>query len=336
MRTSAVAALVLTAACAGRVDVDTCNDDRDCPARERCADGACAPRDEDPVAPDDAGAAVPDAGAGLDAGARADAGFDEGGRSDAGGDGGDDGVDAGARDAGVTDAGVLDAGALDAGAIDGGAADAGDCEGTAPSGCDADDASLVGCWTFDADLPTIVKDGSSYGHHGTAQGVEHVPGVVGTALRVDDDVGGHVEIGGSPSLTPSDAVSVAAWVQLESPVPANGRYGVVDQNGVYALFVYEDGPRCFSHGASASASPPLPVGVWVHLACTASSTGGVRLYVDGVERAVVPAQAPGAAAPSLRIGSNDPSGDHLDGVVDEVRVWTRARSPAEVCRDARR
>jgi hypothetical protein len=36
----------------------------------------------------------------------------------------------------------------------------------------------------------------------------------------------------------------------------------------------------------------------------------------------------------LCIGSNSPSGDNFDGLIDEVRIFSVARSATQICNDA--
>jgi hypothetical protein len=36
----------------------------------------------------------------------------------------------------------------------------------------------------------------------------------------------------------------------------------------------------------------------------------------------------------ISVGSNSPSGDNLQGLIDNVRVWTRVRNDSEICQTA--
>jgi hypothetical protein len=72
------------------------------------------------------------------------------------------------------------------------------------------------------------------------------------------------------------------------------------------------------------------VGRWSHLGVTYDGTA-VRLYVNGVEAASESASGPiRRTTDPLWIGGNRPYGEYFKGVVDEVRVYDRALSPAEV------
>jgi hypothetical protein len=77
----------------------------------------------------------------------------------------------------------------------------------------------------------------------------------------------------------------------------------------------------------------IPVGRWTNLALTYNGAT-LRLY----ENAVEVAQRTGTgriASPALplRVGGNRPYGEHFEGLIDDVRVYDRALSPAELHRD---
>ena len=78
---------------------------------------------------------------------------------------------------------------------------------------------------------------------------------------------------------------------------------------------------------------PLPLRRWSHLAATYDGTT-LRLYVNGTlasSRAVSGAM-PSSTGP-LRIGGNSVWGEYFTGLIDEVRVYNRALSAAEVQAD---
>jgi hypothetical protein len=60
----------------------------------------------------------------------------------------------------------------------------------------------------------------------------------------------------------------------------------------------------------------------------------LRLYVNGVQAATL-AQTGSIETPStpLRIGGNVPYGEYFQGLIDEVRVYNRALSAAEIQSD---
>ena len=83
-----------------------------------------------------------------------------------------------------------------------------------------------------------------------------------------------------------------------------------------------------------SAIPSLTAGAWAHIAMTYDGTRQ-RLYINGVEvlnRAQTGSVAVSAGA--LRIGGNASwAGEFFRGLIDEVRVYNRALSAAEIAAD---
>jgi hypothetical protein len=77
----------------------------------------------------------------------------------------------------------------------------------------------------------------------------------------------------------------------------------------------------------------LPVNTWSHIATTYDRTNW-RFYVNGVQvatRAYTPAIQ--ASTGALRIGGNSIWSEWFAGQIDEVRVYDRALSAAEVAGD---
>ena len=77
----------------------------------------------------------------------------------------------------------------------------------------------------------------------------------------------------------------------------------------------------------------LPANVWTHLAGTYDGAT-VRLFVNGTQ--VASAAITGAIATStgaLRIGGNSMWGEYFQGTIDEVRIYNRALTPAEIQTD---
>ena len=204
-------------------------------------------------------------------------------------------------------------------------------------------AGLVGWWSFDEPAGTPVAfDISGHRLGGEVLGLERVPGIVGSAI---DCRGGVVLVPDDPRLSVGDALTIDCWVRTDvagqndtwivNRIQGGGldtgfRFGMVAGRPCFAL------PQTdWSHHLAAPA--PLPLGRWVHLAATFDGRT-MRLYVDGDE--VASRDRPGRVNPShfdLVIGSFAPgTRAHFTGLVDEVRLFSRALSTAEIriCREA--
>jgi hypothetical protein len=105
--------------------------------------------------------------------------------------------------------------------------------------------------------------------------------------------------------------------------------GIVDTSGGEPLLPAGGGTF---DGTTQDADAPLanPVNRWSHLALTYDGTT-LRLYVNGNQ--MVSHAATGAirrTTDPLWIGGNRPYGEYFQGLIDEVRVYDRVLSPAEV------
>ena len=164
-----------------------------------------------------------------------------------------------------------------------------------------------------------------------------VSGKYGTAAQFDgtDDY-----LGGPASLDTSKSFSVAAWVKLDSK--GTGDRTAVSQMGTITHAFYlqydraQDRWRVEMPNADAASptwqkatSTSVPqTGVWTHLAATYDAqVGELKLYVNGVLEATATGVVSFPASGELRIGK---AFDYWHGAIDEVSLWNRVISPAEV------
>ncbi|MFE7504771.1 LamG-like jellyroll fold domain-containing protein [Promicromonospora sp. NPDC057488] len=187
-----------------------------------------------------------------------------------------------------------------------------------------------------------------------ADGASYVDGAINRGLLLDGE-SGHAS---APNAVRTDAsFSVSAWVRLDD---ASGARAAVSQDGTrYSGFVLwqrpdedgdgeDDGGRwAFGMACSdveykgtsiASSAEPSETGVLTHLAGTYDArTRKLTLYVDGEKAGEV---TRGAACPDwdangdVQVGrtmwGGDAARDHWDGLVDEVRLYERTLTAAEV------
>jgi Concanavalin A-like lectin/glucanases superfamily len=77
----------------------------------------------------------------------------------------------------------------------------------------------------------------------------------------------------------------------------------------------------------------VTTGQWVHVAATRTqATGLVQVFVNGTleNSRVLPNTNPLSDNPTITIGGNVVDGRYYNGDMDEVRLWTVVRSPAEI------
>ena len=141
-----------------------------------------------------------------------------------------------------------------------------------------------------------------------------------------------VTIADDPSLDLSRAMTLEAWVR---PSRRGARSVLVKERGPrlsYGLYARPSG-HVFTNAEHALRAPALPLRRWSHLAMTWDGSV-MRVYRDGVQ---VASHALSGAAPvsdgPLRIGGNAIWPEFFKGDIDEVRVYDRSLSAAEIARD---
>ena len=201
--------------------------------------------------------------------------------------------------------------------------------------CNPADPRLGGCWTFDNDGPVNsaggVIDNSGNNNHGTATALNYVAGL--DALAVDFDGSGEIHVADSPSLDCSESMTIEAWVYPRS-LPSSGRVGIVDNDGQYALFLYNSNRvRCSAGGFSYYATGPEE-GEWSHVACLFDGPNNtIDIFINGqpVYSDIWTGTISTISSSDFTIGCNSPSGESIDGLIDTARLWCAPLDPDELC-----
>jgi len=204
-------------------------------------------------------------------------------------------------------------------------------------------AGLVAAYSFDEGAGTFVADSSGNNNLGTLKGsvAWTTGGRFGNALSFS---GGTITVPAAASLDLTTAMTLEAWVY---PTAAPSTWGTVvmkEQSGEFVYTLYAGSPSAqpyalINTGNSAStesgtfAPTTLPVNTWSHLTSTYDGAN-VRLYVNGVLMGSQPASGSIATSSgALMLGGNNVWGEYLSGVIDEVRIYNRALSLAEIQAD---
>jgi hypothetical protein len=195
-------------------------------------------------------------------------------------------------------------------------------------------SDLVGWWRFDEGTGSVASDSSENENTGTISGATWVDGKYGGALSFNG-VNNYVNCGSASSLDLNQAVTVEAWV---NPASTNSYQAIVDKgwDAAYTLMVTNVGTFRFqirdATGTYRANSPPLTVGVWTHVVGTYNATTkSVKIYVNGVLQSSAEAQgAILSTAYPLNIGKAAQYGPAFNGIIDEVRIYNRALSAAEI------
>jgi concanavalin A-like lectin/glucanase superfamily protein len=183
-----------------------------------------------------------------------------------------------------------------------------------------------------------VLDLSGSGNDGTIQrAIWTAAGHSGSALSFGSNT--WVTIADAASLDLTNGMTLEAWVRSTSNNnPRTIIYKERSTGFSYALF----GSDSSSHPTtsvrtnanfSANGPSPIPTNVWTHLAATYDGTR-VRLFVNGVE---IDNNAGGLADHDERGSAPDrwqfDQGEYFRGLIDDVRIYNRALSAAEIQAD---
>ena len=201
---------------------------------------------------------------------------------------------------------------------------------------------LVAAYGFDAGTGTTVADSSLFNNTGTAANTTwNATGKYGKGLTFNGATS-RVTVPDANSLDLSSAMTVEAWV---NPTSAAGWQSLVLKENpaagdlTYALYGNEPalgaGGWVVTGGATKAAenTARLPLNTWTHVAATYDGAN-IRLYQNGTLLVTTPwtgTMANGTGP--LAIGSNSIWGEYFTGNLDEVRVYNRALSAAEIVND---
>jgi hypothetical protein len=210
---------------------------------------------------------------------------------------------------------------------------------------------LVGYWPLNSTSGDVAYDASGNGQNGILvnypgnQGA-WVSGQVGGALQFNSSASEYVSI---PSFTePTTTMTISAWVNETTPA-LWGTIVSANWNGLYGLSVFGNSSRSglmsdyFSqpnpqgiavNNATESLVGPLSLNTW-YLMTMVITGNSVLIYRDGqlsggvgYTGSLLP-----SSSPLLTIGGLSyygPGDGYWNGEIQDVALWTRALSPAEI------
>jgi hypothetical protein len=202
----------------------------------------------------------------------------------------------------------------------------------------AAEPGLVGWWQFNEGSGTKAADSSGSGNDGTLSGpVTWDTGWDGTACLSFNGPYNFVRVPDSASLNMTDGITIAAWVNprwtgnnrimQKSTEGSDNQYRLLKEGGNNIRFHVPPFPNLEATGF-------IPAkGEWSHLAGTYDGKE-VRIYING--KMVASQAASGRMDISngpLFIGtkhSTAPAGDEYNGLMDDVRIYNRGLSEAEI------
>jgi len=199
------------------------------------------------------------------------------------------------------------------------------------------DVSQVLHLPFDYDDGSYARDRSGYGNHGTIYGATGTDGKIGIALSFDG-VDDYVEVPYSTTLDLKTSWTVEAWIKhrdVSTPIRQEYVRGIDTAGAAQYYMLLEAGTILIAFYNSVYGWYPLNSGfspsnnIWYNVAGSWDGTT-LRIYVNGeLKNSGVPGFSPDKDLLKVRIGMYDPSRP-MNGPIDEVRIYNRALSAAEI------
>jgi glucose/arabinose dehydrogenase len=201
---------------------------------------------------------------------------------------------------------------------------------------------LVAAYSFREGTGTAIGDSSGNGNNGTlVGGTWTTAGRNGSAL-VFNGTSTMVTVPDAPSLDLTTGMTLEAWVNptlddaswrsvIFKERPGGMLYSLYAANGAH-----RPTGQVFVANAErdATGQAPVQVGTWSHLATTYDGSN-VRFYANGVLAGTLPFSGSLASTTNpLRIGGNTIWGEFFSGMIDDVRIYSRALTAAEIQSDS--
>jgi hypothetical protein len=199
---------------------------------------------------------------------------------------------------------------------------------------------LVAAYNFNAGTGTTLADSSGNANTGTITGATwSTAGKTGGALSFNG-TSNYVQVADSASLDLTTGMTLEAWLRPSALGTAWRTALFKTQPGgfVYTLYANQDTTRPVGQvniggEINAVGSAGLALNAWSHLAATFDGSA-LRVYVNGslVATTVITGSIP-ISTGVLRMGGNSVWGEWFAGLMDDVRIYNRALTQAQLQTD---
>lgn len=220
-------------------------------------------------------------------------------------------------------------------------------------GCSAgqNDPSLLAYYAFDDGSGASVKDCSGHGHDGVIVGTPTwtTTGKHGGALAFNG-TNTCVNLGSAADLR-LGTFTLTAWANATAYVSGTGLNGQIlskaegNPNAIGWRFATVASPNLFEAKLAVNGGGPFTLaspggqatGAWIHVALVLAPNKRGDIYVNTTRVAsnATPPAIYEEIAASMRIGCNGGAKDYFAGQLDELRIYTRELSDAEIAAVAR-
>ena len=209
------------------------------------------------------------------------------------------------------------------------------------------DPSLVGCWQMEEGSGSVLLDGSSFTNDASVIGSPAwVAGKVGTYALDLNGTSQYATVPDNASLDITNQITIAAWIKPSvngtqylvkkgnrSVTPASGyELSLATSSGSTGAFFFRinDSSTCRVDSTILYSNY---FGTWVHVAATYDHAN-LHIYVNGVQvddaATSCTVNIVTDTSKVLAIGAQSDGGSKFTGSMDDVRVYNRALSAAEI------
>jgi fibronectin type 3 domain-containing protein len=209
-------------------------------------------------------------------------------------------------------------------------------------------SGLVAAYSFNEGAGTTVADASGHGLTGTVQGATWVTGGrYGNALSFDGTTS-FVDLGNPTALQLTGSMTLSAWVKAAANPADDGQIIAKSDNG--SGWQLKSSPDTGPHTFGVSVTPAgttthtqrysvtqRALGTWYYVSGVYDAAAGtLNIFVNGVlDSGVLTGAVPASQANSnvnVNIGRRT-GGFYFNGMIDEVRIYNRALTGAEIQAD---
>ncbi|MHC4353857.1 MAG: LamG domain-containing protein [Planctomycetota bacterium] len=196
------------------------------------------------------------------------------------------------------------------------------------------DPDLIGWWKLDNVAGNTVLDWSGYGNDGTLGGdPELIEGAIGMGLDLDGATE-HISMDGVADDLTANVFTLSVWIKTTMTSGEGVVFGTNTGGSHDLIFGVNDGELWVEDSAHSTfpAPPAINDNQW-HMITYVRNMANATVYVDGVQVGTDAADNDPAAETRWSIGQewdgSSPS-DLYRGMVDDVRIYSKALAPDEV------
>ena len=195
---------------------------------------------------------------------------------------------------------------------------------------------LVGNWTFDGkNMVSNVADSSGQGNNGLMSGFTSTSsavtaGKVGQGLKFDgvDD-----KVTTASEFLSTNPLTVTAWIKVSSLGGLSA--GRIVDNGTFTVRLDSSNRIAVTNDSSLvaySANNAFTFGTWAFVTAVRNSSNQCTIYINGQLSSTADQNCGTVTAGSTNviIGNRNAGGRTFDGVIDDIRIYSRVLSVSEI------